>query len=105
LIAAVRAARLESDTAAVGRQKGVVAGEGCMSWRQFPWGRLLFFARNGQMWRIPADGGQPEAIEGLSPTGSDGFSVHPDGRHIAFVASEQKEEVWVMSNFLPSRGN
>lgn len=66
-----------------------------------PDGRHLFFARSRKMWRIPADGGEPQAIAGLSPNGSDGFSVHPDGRRIAFVAGEQKDEVWVMENFLP----
>jgi hypothetical protein len=31
-----------------------------------------------------------------------GFDVHPDGRQIAFVAGENKEEVWVLENFLPA---
>jgi hypothetical protein len=29
-------------------------------------------------------------------------SVHPDGRQIAFDAQENRFEVWVMENFLPS---
>jgi hypothetical protein len=27
--------------------------------------------------------------------------MHPDGRHIAFVAGGNKGEVWVMEDFLP----
>ncbi|MGH9785490.1 MAG: TolB family protein, partial [Terriglobia bacterium] len=65
-------------------------------------GSHLLFARQGEMWRIPAEGGKPEAL-GLKPTGSDGFAVHPDGRRIAFIAGERKEEVWVMENFLPTQ--
>jgi Tol biopolymer transport system component len=68
-----------------------------------PDGKHLYFSRSGQMWRIAADGGEPQPIS-LNANGSDGLSVHPDGRRIAFVSGEQKEEVWVMENLLPVPG-
>ena len=66
---------------------------------------LLFTERAGDdlgssaLWRISADGGQPQNIRmnGLAFP-----SVHPDGRHIAFTAGKSEgAEVWVMQNLLP----
>jgi WD40 repeat protein len=65
-------------------------------------GTHLFFAKGGEMWRIRAEGGQPEST-GLHPNGSDGFALHSDGR-VAFVTGENKEEIWVLENFLPTLG-
>ncbi len=31
-----------------------------------------------------------------------GLSVHPDGKRIAFTAGTEREEVWVLKNFLPA---
>ena len=56
-----------------------------------------------ELWRIPAQGGEPQKT-GLT---FDGWRVdvrmHPDGRRIAFASRERdKFEVWVMENFLPT---
>ena len=55
---------------------------------------------NVELWRIPAEGGQPEKL-GLE--GALSVRVHPDGRQIAFVRSERRAEIWKMENFLPER--
>ena len=56
----------------------------------------------GELYRIPAQGGEPEKL-GLEMSGFIiNLSAHPDGRHIAFSSSEQSiGEIWVMENFLP----
>jgi Tol biopolymer transport system component len=60
-------------------------------------------SQNGvELWRIPAAGGEPQKA-GLSMSRLMQLRVSPDGKHVAFTASEQpgKHEVWVMENFLP----
>lgn len=74
-----------------------------------PDGRYVLFAkgqrgratRNVQVWRVPAEGGQPERLE-LTVDQLWWLRLHPDGRHVAFGASQTKLEVWVMENFLPA---
>ena len=60
--------------------------------------------RQFELWRISAEGGEPQKLglimEGLQPYG---LSVHPDGERIAFTAGTQREEVWVLKDFLPVR--
>jgi Tol biopolymer transport system component len=51
------------------------------------------------LWRIPVEGGQPQKLE-LAMDSLVDLRMHPDGRHIAFVAGTHKGEVWVMENFL-----
>ena len=41
-------------------------------------------------------------MEGLEPYG---LSVHPDGKRIAFTAGTDREEVWVLKDFLPALKN
>ena len=55
-----------------------------------------------ELWCVPAAGGEPQKA-GLSMSHLSILRVSPDGKHIAFTASEQpaKSEVWVMENFLP----
>lgn len=57
-----------------------------------------------ELWRISAEGGEPQKLglvmEGLEPYG---LSVHPDGKRIAFTAGTEREEVWVLKDFLPVR--
>jgi Tol biopolymer transport system component len=55
------------------------------------------------LWVIPAAGGEPKKT-GLSMSRLMHLRVSPDGRQIAFTASEQpgKSELWVMENFLPA---
>lgn len=59
--------------------------------------------RTFELWRISAEGGEPQKLglvmEGLEPYG---LSVHPDGKRIAFTAGTEREEVWVLKNFLPA---
>ncbi len=53
------------------------------------------------LWRIPADGGEPEKL-GLEISSTQHLSVHPDGQHIAYYNfSTRISEVWEMKNFLP----
>lgn len=60
--------------------------------------------RKFELWRISAEGGEPQnlglVMEGLEPYG---LSVHPDGERIAFTAGTEREEVWVLKDFLPMR--
>jgi Tol biopolymer transport system component len=55
-----------------------------------------------ELWRIPIDGGESQKL-GLSMAGGHRFSVHPDGRQIAFTQSEDhpRSGIWAMENFLP----
>jgi Tol biopolymer transport system component len=75
---------------------------------------LLFFKRrqadnnvqasNPELWRIRAEGGQPEKLLEVPMRRVQSLCVHPDGRRIAFAGGggQQKSEVWVMENFLPA---
>ena len=54
-----------------------------------------------ELWRISADGGEPQRL-GIAMDQIAGLRVHPDGRRIAFTAGQTKSEVWVMENFLPA---
>jgi Tol biopolymer transport system component len=55
-----------------------------------------------ELWIVPVSGGEPQKA-GLSMPQLFMLRVSPDGKNIAFTASEQpqKSEVWVMENFLP----
>jgi Tol biopolymer transport system component len=57
-----------------------------------------------ELWRIPTAGGEPQKA-GLSMSRLTLLRVSPDGKSVAFTASEQqaKSEVWVMENFLPGK--
>jgi len=73
-----------------------------------PDGNYVLFAKYDEkkgstVWRIPAEGGEPEMIwQSKDP---DGFvvslSVHPQGSKIAISFLIQEKEFWVMENFLP----
>jgi Tol biopolymer transport system component len=55
------------------------------------------------LYRISANGGEPQKLD-LAMVRFRHFSVHPDGRHIAFSsmgANPAQSQVWVMENFLP----
>ncbi len=54
-----------------------------------------------ELWIVPVGGGEPQRA-GLSMSQLMLLRVSPDGKTIAFTASEQpaKSEVWVMENFL-----
>ncbi len=53
-----------------------------------------------ELWRIPAEGGEPQRL-GLAMENLRDVTVHPDGRRIAFSAGKEGAEVWVLENFLP----
>ena len=59
-----------------------------------------------KLWRAPLSGGeaQPVGVE-MNWLAHNGMSVHPDGRRIAFHATDgpnrYSNEIWVMENFLP----
>lgn len=85
-----------------------VAGTGmALAWTAD--GKTILYgkARDGrqdvvELWSVPAGGGQPRKT-GLSMSRLLVPRVSPDGKQIAFMASEQpsKSEIWVMENFLP----
>lgn len=53
-----------------------------------------------ELWRVPSDGGEPHRV--LSMDGIAFPSVNPNGRQLAFTATQQdSSDVWVMENFLP----
>jgi Tol biopolymer transport system component len=58
--------------------------------------------RLSELWRVPVDGSEAVKLDWISH-GQTSFSVHPDGRQLAFAAAEQKrpDEIWVLENFLP----
>ena len=53
-----------------------------------------------ELWRISAEGGTPQKL-GIAMEQLRELRVHPDGQRIAFSAGQNKQEVWVMENFLP----
>lgn len=56
-----------------------------------------------ELWRISAEGGEPEKLELAAGVESIGvLRVHPHGKQIAFTRwNPQDRELWVMKNFLP----
>ncbi len=55
-----------------------------------------------ELCRIPVEGGELQKLGLEMEKGFNNLSAHPNGRHIAFSAKEQKNvEFWVMENFLP----
>ena len=83
----------------------IAFGFGTVAWA--PDNRNILFIRpttNGsskrELWMIPLQGGEPRKMELMAENMLE-LSVHPDGRHIAFTAGQNKSEVWVMKNFLP----
>jgi Tol biopolymer transport system component len=53
------------------------------------------------LWRIPVSGGSPQRMELNNASMAGEYSVHPDGRRIAFTSGQLKHEIWVIENFLP----
>lgn len=81
----------------------------CPAWT--PDSRQLIYAtettgaeRGVDFWRVSVQKGDPQNL-GLAMPGvqCEGFSVHPDGRRIAFtVGTRMRSEVWVLEDFLPA---
>jgi hypothetical protein len=57
----------------------------------------------GELWRVPLDGGERRKLD-AKVDGMTRFSVHPDGKQIAYGLTERAkdDEVWVLENFLPA---
>jgi Tol biopolymer transport system component len=55
------------------------------------------------IWFVPIDGSLPRKLEIETNGLSDPFSVHPDGRRIAFTSGEETNEVWALEHFLPKK--
>jgi Tol biopolymer transport system component len=53
-----------------------------------------------ELWRVAAEGGEPQRI-GLIPAHFHDARLHPDGRRVAISDVKVDFEVWVMENFLP----
>ena len=70
-----------------------------------PGGRSLLAQKNtaggAQLWSVPIDGGERRKLD-LSFSNAVGMRVHPDGRQVAYVDGENKNEVMVLENFLPA---
>jgi len=66
-------------------------------------GRAIGQVRKTQLLAISSRGGEPHAL-GLAMDSVREVSFHPDGHHLAFATSagNDKVEVWVMENFLPT---
>jgi Tol biopolymer transport system component len=60
-------------------------------------------AEGGELWRVGVTG-EPRKLAIDVRLWGEGFSIHPDGRHIAFVAQAGApgDEVWALENFLPT---
>ncbi len=58
---------------------------------------------NGQreVWLVPAEGGEPRKLDFETGQRMAGFTMHPDGKRIAFTGGGYDNEIWVMENFLP----
>jgi Tol biopolymer transport system component len=79
-------------------------GEAPIAWA--PDGSSLLFARQPnppdsktELWLISVQGGEPRKLE-LAADGMRDICIHPDGRHIAFTSVQDRNEVWVLENFL-----
>jgi Tol biopolymer transport system component len=60
------------------------------------------YPRQWQVWRVAAEGGEPQRIGQIAARQLVGFRLHPDGRRIALSDIKVDLEVWVMENFLPA---
>jgi Tol biopolymer transport system component len=73
-----------------------------------PDGRYVYYKRHGNsdeyvdLWRVPAEGGEPKRLDWYEEVDGRGMRFHPDGRRIALTRGDFGSEVWVMEDFLPS---
>jgi Tol biopolymer transport system component len=71
---------------------------------------ILLMRANGpgkELWLVPVTDGAARKLDidvnnWQVSNQSGGFTLRPNGRQIAFVAGEDKEEVWTLANFLPA---
>jgi Tol biopolymer transport system component len=84
-----------------------------VDWLSVAWshdGKHMLFLRylktGRELWRKPVDGGDPEKL-GLILDDNRRISslmVSPDGQSLVFDANKNRNEIWVMENFLPKTG-
>jgi Tol biopolymer transport system component len=67
-----------------------------------PDSRHLVFSRRGEIWRVPAEGGDAVKLGLPKMESLRELRVHPDGRRLAFTAGVGAAEVWVMENLWPA---
>jgi len=79
---------------------------GCPWWT--PDGRYISFMKGGKgvahqwhLWRVAAEGGEPQRLGLTVGRQMGGLRPHPDGRRLATTDFKVNLEVWVMENFLP----
>jgi len=69
-----------------------------MSWSQD--GKEMAYTCNGRIWRVPIQGGQPVEVK----TGLDAEASHlawsRDGNTLAFTASKESMDLYLMEDFL-----
>jgi hypothetical protein len=53
------------------------------------------------LWRVSAEGGEPQQLGVTLGRQMGGLRLHPDGRRLATTDFKVNLEVWVMENFLP----
>jgi hypothetical protein len=58
--------------------------------------------RQWQLWRVAAEGGEPQPIGVFAARQLLGMRLHPDGRRVAITDVKVNLEVWVMENLLPA---
>jgi Tol biopolymer transport system component len=73
-----------------------------------PDGRSLLFLKQPEgrnqkteLWLVPVQSGEPRKLE-LAAEGMTDICLHPEGRRIAFTSVQNRDEVWVLENFLPA---
>jgi len=59
------------------------------------------YPRQWELWRVAAEGGEPQRIGQVTARQLVGIRTHPDGRRVAISDVKVDLEVWVMENFLP----
>jgi Tol biopolymer transport system component len=62
----------------------------------------MTMGKASELWLVPTVGAPRKIDVGATDLNVGSVRVHPDGRRIAFVAGERKQEVWVLENFLPA---
>jgi Tol biopolymer transport system component len=53
-----------------------------------------------ETWRVPLSGASPAKVAFQVSSPGTPFSVHPDGRQIAYWSGGNVQEVWAIDNFL-----
>ena len=63
--------------------------------------KARYEGRRWQLWRVPAEGGEPQRLGLTVGRQIGGLRPLPDGRRLATTDFKANLEIWVMENFLP----